>query len=82
MCCDIIIETVCGVLILLKKLFVGHLYHYSNCLSDRYQYTRLGHVEGKFTVAISNVVSSGLGHFEEKIRCGHTQQGRFWVRSF
>jgi len=26
--------------------------------------SRLGHVEGKFTLAIGNVVSSRLGHFE------------------
>ena len=26
----------------------------------------LGHFEGKFTVAISNVVGSRLGHFEDK----------------
>ena len=43
--------------------------------------SRLGHFEGKFTVAISDVVGSTLGHFVGKIHCGHRQRSKFLIRS-
>ena len=40
---------------------------------------RLGHFEGKFTVAISNVVGSRLGHFEDRFTVAIRNKVGFWL---